>query len=178
MAVDIVDFLYSTNETLAERAYSLVKQWRVGIYSCTCETDLIVLSMYLDFLSTDLTDYNITATEVRGVINNIINIFNITNVTIDEGDIINYITTNNIVNNYVTEIVTEVPSYSGTYSGVGAFTVTINHGLGQTDCTVIVTDTSGATKVRVYPSITETDSDTIVLGFDSTSSGTYKITGS
>lgn len=178
MAVSLVDFLYGTNEAFAEKAYSLVKCWRVGIKSCKNEWDLIVLSMYLDVLTTDLTDYNITATEVRSIITSIINIFNITNVTIEEGDIISYITTNNIVNNYVTEIITEVPSYEGVYSGVNNFTVTVNHGLGQFNCNVVVTDTSGASKVRVYPSITDIDEDTITLEFESTSSGTYKVTAS
>lgn len=178
MAVSLIDFLYGTNETFAEKAYSLVKCWRVGIKSCKNEWDLIVLSMYLDVLTTDLTDYNITATEVRTIINSIINIYLITSVTIEEGDIIQYIGGDTVITNYFPVTVVEVPSYEGIYSGVDNFTVTINHGLGQFNCNVVVTDTSGASKVRVYPSITDTDEDTITLTFESTSSGTYKVTAS
>lgn len=171
MAVSLLDFIYGTNEVLAEKAYNLIKCWRIGIKSCTNEADLVVLSMYMKFLTTDLTDYNITTAEVQNVINSIINIFNITNVVVEEGDIINYITntTTNIV--YNTTVINEAPSYTMNYSGVGIFTITVNHGLGKLNPTVIVTDTSTGSRVRIEVGITETDSNTIVLSFSSDSSG-------
>lgn len=169
--ISLIDFLYGTNELLAEKAYNLVKCWRVGVTSCIAEADLIVLSMYMKFLSTDLTDYNITTTEVQNVINNIVNIFNINNIVVEEGDIINYITntTTNIV--YNTTVINQVASYSTTYAGVGEFTVNVNHGLSKYNCTVVVTDTSTGSRIRVEVGITETDSNNIVLSFSSDSSG-------
>lgn len=175
VAVSLLDFLYGTNEVLAEKAYNLVKCWRVGIKSCKTEWDLIVLSMYLEVLSTDLTNYNITSGEVMGMINHILNIFNITNVVVNQSDVITYVTNTVVINNYVTEISVNVPRFSGTYSGVGAFTVTIAHNLDKYNCTVTVTDTSGATRTRVYPDINEIDENTIELVFTSTSSGEYEV---
>jgi len=175
MAISLIDFLYGTNEVLAEKAYNLVKCWRVGVTSCIAEADLIVLSMYMKFLSTDLTDYNITVTEVQEVINNIVNIFNINNIVVEEGDIINYITntTTNIV--YNTTIINEVASYTTTYAGIGVFTVNVNHGLDKYNCTVVVTDTSTGSRIRVEVGIVETDTNNIVLSFSSDSSGEITI---
>jgi hypothetical protein len=175
VAVSLLDFLYDTNEDFAEKAYTLIKNWRVGITSCACETDLVIYTMYSKFLSTDLTDYGYTDDDIISVMNSIINIFNITNVVINEGDTITYITntTTNIV--YNTTIVYEAPSYSGVYSGVDEFTVTVNHNLNKTNPTVIVTDTATGSRIRVEVGITETDANILVLSFSSTSSGDYKI---
>ena len=166
----MIDFLYGTNETLTEKAYNLIKCWRVGVNSCHSETDLIVLSMYLKVLSTDLTDYNITTTEVRTIINHIINIFNITNVTVDDTDIINYITNTTVNNIYTTTTVEDVPKHFATYSGTGEFDVTVIHYLNTFNTDVKVTDTTSG-RVRVTCGITEVDENTIVCHFVTDSAG-------
>lgn len=175
MAVNLLDFLYDTNNDFANKVESLIKGWRVGISCCTSETELLIYNMYARLLSTDLTDYNITSSEIIGIMNNIINIFNINNVVVNEGDTITYVT--NTVTNvvYNTTIINEVPSYSGTYSGIGEFVVNVNHALNKLNPTVIVTDTSTGNRFRVEVGITEINADNIVLSFSSTSSGDYKI---
>ena len=175
MVVSLLDFLYDTNDEFATKVENLIKCWRVGISSCSNENDLVIYNMYAKLLSTDLTDYNITPTEIIDIMNNIVNIFNISNVIITEGDVINYITnsTTNIV--YNTVIVNEVPSYPGIYTGIDEFTVSINHRLNKFNPTVIVTDTSTGTRIRVEVGITEIDANNITLSFASTSSGDYKI---
>ena len=175
MAVSLLDFLYDTNEVFAEKAYNLIKCWRVGITNCLTETDLVVYSMYAKLLSTDLTDYNITSEEVITVMNSIVNIFNITNVTIDNSTVITYITNPTVTYVFTETIINEVPSYSGTYAGVDVFDVTVNHGLNKLNPTVIVTDTSTGSRIRVEVGITEVDANNIILSFASTSSGDYKI---
>lgn len=175
MAVSLLDFLYDTNDVFATKAENLLKCWRVGITSCLTETDLVVYSMYAKMLSTDLTDYNITSEEVIAVMNSVINIFNITNVTVDNSTVINYITNPTVTYVYTETIVNEIPSYSGTYTGSDAFDVTVIHGLNKFNPTVIVTDTSTGSRIRIEVGITEVDANTIVLSFASTSSGDYKI---
>ena len=175
MAVNLLDFLYDTNDEFATKAQNLVRCWRVGITNCLTETDLVVYSMYAKFLSTDLTDYNITSEEVINVMNSIINIFNITNVAVDNSTTITYITNQTINNIYSETIINEVPSYSGTYAGIDVFDVAVNHGLNKFNPTIIVTDTSTGSRIRVEVGITEIDENNIVLSFASTSSGDYKI---
>lgn len=61
------------------------------------------------------------------------------------------------------------------YSGIESFTVDIPHNLNKWSPTVVVTDTSGVEKVRVYPSIIEVDQNNIILEFNSTSSGVVTV---
>jgi len=175
VAVNLLDFLYDTNDVFATKAQNLVRCWRVGITNCLTETDLVVYTMYAKLLSTDLTDYNITSEEVINVMNSIVNIFNITNVSIDNSTTINYITNSTINEIYVTNIINQIPTYTTTYTGVGAFTITVVHGLGKYNPTVIVTDTSTGSRIRVEVGIVETDNNTVVLSFSSDSSGDITI---
>ena len=176
MAVNLLEFLYDTNDQFAEKADKLVKKWRVGIASCLEETDLIVYSMYSKFLSTDLSDYaSITTQEVINVMNSIVNIFNITNVTINSGDVINYITNTTVNNIYSTTVIYQAPSYSTTYSIADAGDITINHGLNKFNPTVTVTDTATGSRIRVEVGITEITANQIVLSFSSASSGDITI---
>ena len=172
MAVSLLDFLYDTNDEFATKAQNLLKRWRVGIKDTSTEMNLVVYSMYAKLLGTDLSDYStITTDDVITIMNNIVNIFNINNITYNAGDVITYITNNttNIV--YNNTVIFEAPSYYITYTGIGAFDVTVNHGLNKYNPTVIVTDTSTGSRIRVETGITETDKNTVVISFSSTSSG-------
>ena len=176
MAVSMLDFIYGTNDTFAEKAFNLVKCWRIGIKSCINETDLVVLSMYMKVLETDLTDYNITSNEVRDIVNSIINIFNITNVVVEEGDIITYLTNNTYVTTYIdNSTIVDLPSYFTTYSVVGTQNLQVVHGLNKYNTTVTVTDTSGGGRVRVDVGIVEINENMIMLSFASTSAGEIKV---
>jgi len=175
VAVNLLEFLYDTNDDFATKVEKLIKNWRVGITSCLTETDLVVYSMYSKFLSTDLSDYSITTEEVLNVLNSIVNIFNITNVTINSGDTINYITNNTINNIYSTTVIYQAPSYTTTYSIADAGDITINHGLNKFNPTVTVTDTSTGSRIRVEVGITETSMNQVVLSFSSASSGDITI---
>lgn len=176
MDVNLLDFLYDTNDEFATKAHNLIKCWRVGLKSCIAETDLVIYSMYAKLLSTDLTDYtSITTDDIIGIMNSVVNIFNITNIVVNAGDTITYITNNttNIV--YNTTTIYEAPSYSTTYSGVNAFDVTVTHGLNKFNPTVIVTDTSTGTRIRVEVGIVEISQNIVVISFSSTSSGDITI---
>lgn len=175
MAVNLLEFLYDTNDDFATKVEKLIKNWRVGITCCLTETDLVVYSMYSKFLSTDLSDYSITTQEVLNVMNSIVNIFNITNVTINSEDTINYITNNTINNIYSTTVIYQAPSYSTTYTIGSAGDITINHGLNKFNPTVTVTDTSTGSRIRVEVGITETSANQVVLSFSSASSGDITI---
>ena len=174
MAVNLLDFITSTNDTFATKAQNLARCWRLGMTSCKGENDLIAVGMYLKVLSTDLTDYNFTTTEIRSIIDSIVNIYNITNVTIEESDIITYITNTDINNVYIQNTYIDPEEYVVSYSGTGSFTVTVNHPFAKYGVTVIVTDTTGV-RTRVEAGITETNENTVVVSFASDSTGTITI---
>ena len=176
MDANLIDFYAGTNQAYVNRVVHLIKHWRIGTQAnlCKVETDLNVVTMYFNFLQgVGSTGYGATSTQVTNVINNLITILQITNVTIDASTIINNVD-NSVTNYYVTDT-TEITVATGSYSGSDTFTVTIVHNLGKNYPTVEVFETSGIELIQVYPEVVVVDMNTVELNFTSTSSGKYSI---
>lgn len=139
------------------------------------QKELIVMNMYLWMLPKLGNDYALTEEQVSVIIASMlktcrrIDIEKPNSNTVVSGTPLN---PGLIINNYYTTIINNnALTFTMGYSGIGHFAVTVNHNLHKVSPTVVVTDTSGLNRVRVYPAIVETDENQLILYFNSTSSG-------
>jgi len=168
------EFLKQANNCYVKKNSLLASAFKTGYpdYN-TLLREISIMGMYLYVLPRLGNDYALTAEQVENIMYHILKLCRRVDVALPVGaGVISGTpiggTTIIIVGD---TIIVQPRVYTMTYSGVETFTVNVPHALKKWSPTVVVTDTSGLTRVRVYPSITEVDEDNITLEFNSTSSG-------
>jgi len=171
-------FLEQANNCFVKKNSLLASMFKTGYpdYS-NLLTEISVLGMYLYVLPRLGNNYALTADEVDKILAHILKLCRRVDVALPVGaGVISGTPIGGQTIIIIGEtIIVQPRTYTMNYSGVETFTVDVPHGLEKWSPTVVVTDTSGSTRIRVYPSITEVDENNIILEFNSTSSGTITV---
>lgn len=171
------EFLEAANHCFVRKNSLLASSYKTGYPEYSQLFNQISISgAYLYMLPLLGNNYALTPSEVEKVMYHIMKMCKI-NMALPSGiDVITGTPCGGIVidtgnggssggSNYIPQV------YVQSYYGTESFHIIVNHSLDKISPTVIVSDTSGSTRVRVYPSITEINSNSLRLDFNSTSSG-------
>ena len=175
MAITLSEFIEEASYCFVKKNSLLASMFKTGQPNhekLTC--DISVLGMYFWLLRRIGMDYALTEAEVDAILAHILHICNSINVELPDGATV---IGGSIIGGGGSGTTTDVPVviYTMNYSGIESFQVTVNHNLNKYSPVVIVTDTSGINRVRVYPAITEITPNQLILDFVSTSSGTITV---
>lgn len=171
MITTLTQFIEEASYCFVKKSSLLSSMFKTGQSNydkLSCE--ISILGMYFWLLRRIGMNYAITETEVTSIMAHILHICGRTNVELPDGA---SVIGGSIIGGGGTGTTTDIPVviYTMNYSGVEEFQVTVNHNLNKFSPVVIVTDTSGINRVRVYPAITEISVNQLILDFVSTSSG-------
>lgn len=168
------EFLEQANNCYVKKNSLLASAFKTGYPDYTqLLTEISIMGMYLYVLPRLGNDYALTGEQVDKILHHILKLCRRVDVALPVGA--GVITGTPIGGQTIIiigeTIIVQPRVYTMNYSGVESFTVSVPHALNKWSPTVVVTDTSGSTRVRVYPSITEVDENNLTLEFNSTSSG-------
>lgn len=174
--ITLAEFIEEASYCFVKKTSLLSSMFKTGYANfSTLQTDITVLGMYFYVLRNIGMNYALTEDEITAIMNHILRICNNGNTGLPDaaeaisGSIIAPGTGPG------TTIVIPPVIFTMNYSGIEEFTVTVTHNLDKWSPTVIVTDTSGPSRVRVYPAITEDSANQLTLSFVSTSSGVITV---
>lgn len=170
------DFIEEASYCFVKKSSLLASMFKTGYpkYIRT-QNDITVLGMYFFVLRRIGMNYALTEDQVNSIMTHILKICNNGNTGLPDAA---QVISGSIIGGGTTPGTTEyIPPviYTMNYSGIESFTVTVNHNLNKWSPTVIVTDTSTGSRIRVYPAIVENSVNQVTLSFVSTSSGTITV---
>ena len=175
MAITLENFLQEATYCYVKKNSLISSMFQTGYSDYeSLRTDITVLGMYFWLLYRIGNDYALTEEEVVAIMTHILKICGRKNLEIP-GNVVGGtpIGGGDTGGGVLIDIPVEI--YTMNYSGIEEFTITVNHMLGKLSPTVIVTDTTGANSVRVYPAITEISVNQLILSFVSTGAGVITV---
>lgn len=168
------EFLVKANNCFVKKNSLLASIFKTGYPDyINLLSEISILGMYLYVLPRLGNNYALTGEQVNKIFHHILKLCRRVDIALPEGA--GVVTGTPIGNQTITVFgdttIVQTKIYTMNYSGIESFTVNVPHSLNKWSPTVVVTDTSGSTRVRVYPSIIEIDENNLILEFNSTSSG-------
>jgi len=167
----LAEFIETASYCFVKKASLLSSIFKIGYskYNNIIK-EISVLGMYFWVLKRLGNNYALSEDEVNAILAHIVHICGRTSTELpDAASVIS----GSMIGGSTIGTTTDIPViiYTMSYSGIEAFDVVVNHNLNKYSPTVIVTDTSSGSRIRVYPAIVENSTNQITLSFVSTSSG-------